>query len=224
MKKNVCICMSGLVRTLNECYTTLIDNVVKANPNYNFDIVAVLSNKENTPIDLSEYNFKKYIISIDGELPDLKYQYEKIIPHQWTFPNNYYQLMGLRDANKLRIDIEKGGGFEYDMIIRVRTDLKFYDAVSLENLDITNKIYIPHGNDYCGGYNDRFALGNRDLMNHYMNRFDFWMNRQDHIPEYSTHAELNLKQFLDEFKINMDRIPFSYCLRRDGFDFNIHTM
>lgn len=224
MKKSVCICMSGLVRTLNECYSTLIDNLINSNPNYNFDIVAVLSNKEDFNIDLSAYNFKKHIISIDGQLPNLDYQYEKIIPDEWTFPNNYYQLMGLRDANKLRLEIEKEGSFKYDMIIRVRTDLKFYDAVSLENIDISNNIYIPYGNDYREGYNDRFALGNRDLMNHYMNRFDFWMNRQDHIEGYSTHAELNLKQYLDELNINIERIPFSYCLRRDGFDFNIHTM
>jgi hypothetical protein len=216
--------MSGLVRTLNECYSTLIDNLINSNPNYNFDIVAVLSNKEDFNIDLSAYNFKKHIISIDGQLPNLDYQYEKIIPDEWTFPNNYYQLMGLRDANKLRLEIEKEGSFKYDMIIRVRTDLKFYDAVSLENIDISNNIYIPYGNDYREGYNDRFALGNRDLMNHYMNRFDFWMNRQDHIEGYSTHAELNLKQYLDELNINIERIPFSYCLRRDGFDFNIHTM
>jgi len=216
--------MSGLVRTLNECYSTLIDNLINSNPNYNFDIVAVLSNKEDFNIDLSAYNFKKHIISIDGQLPNLDYQYEKIIPDEWTFPNNYYQLMGLRDANKLRLEIEQEGAFHYDMVIRVRTDLKFYDAVSLENIDISNNIYIPHGNDYREGYNDRFALGNRDLMNHYMNRFDFWMNRQDHIQGYSTHAELNLKQYLDELNINIERIPFSYCLRRDGFDFNIHTM
>lgn len=216
--------MSGLVRTLNECYGTLIDNLVSSNTNYDFDIVAVLSNKEDLSIDSFRYNFKKYTISIDEQLPNLEYQCEKLNFDEYPASNNYYQLLGLKDANKLRMEVERDGGFNYDMIIRVRTDLKFYDLVSLDNIDIRNKIYIPYGNDWREGYNDRFAIGNRNLMNQYMNRFDFYMNRQDHIIDYSTHAELNLKQYLDELNINIDRIPFSYCLRRDGFDHNIHTM
>jgi hypothetical protein len=215
--------MSGLVRTLNECYSTLVEKLINSNPNYNFDIVAVLSNKEDFNIDLSACNFKKHIISIDGQLPNLDYQYEKLTFDEYPPCNNFYQLLGLRDVNKLRMEIEMDGGFEYDMIIRVRTDFKFYDEVCLKNININNNIYIPYGNDWRG-YNDRFAIGNRHIMNLYMNRFYFYMNRQDHIEEYSTHAELNLKQYLDELNIKIDRIPFSYCLRRDGFDHDIHKM
>ena len=213
--------MSGQIRTLNECYDTLIVNLVETNPEYNFDIIAVLdTKKKDEEFDLTRYNFKKYIKSVDSKLPNLDYQLEKLAFDHYTFPNNYYQLIGLRDVNKLRLEVEKEVGINYDILIRTRADFKFYTPLYLNGINFDNEIFIPYGNDYRGGYNDRFAIGNRDLMNQYMNRFNFWMNKQDHIEGYSTHAELNLKQFLDERKININRIPFSYCLRRNGFDFN----
>ena len=221
---NICICISGLVRTLDECYGTMVSHLINPNPNHNFDLIGILDTKDNNKIDLSKYNFKKYIISTDDELPNLDYQLEKLHIDLSTFPNNYYQLEGMKKVNKLRLEIEKENNIEYDLIIRTRTDFKFYTSVFLDGIDFNNEIFLPYGNDHRGGYNDRFAIGNRNLMDQYMNRFDFWVNKQDHIKDYSTHAEVNLKQFLEEKKININRISFGYCLRRNGYDLNEYNI
>lgn len=209
----IVVCLSGLYRTFDECYPTLIENFVQCNPEYDFDIVAFFSKKEGEDIDLSKYNFKLSEIKADPPLPNLEYQFNKYVYETHVCNNNYYQLWGLKQVNNLRLQtLEK-----YDIVVRVRTDFKFLSPLSLKDI-VWDKIYVPYGHDHRDGINDRFAIGPENMMNDYLNRYDFWMEKQDHIPNYITHAEANLRVYLEYLQIPIGRIPFNYCLRRPNED------
>jgi hypothetical protein len=213
IKMRILTCLSGLYRTFEECYPTLIENFINVNNDHHFDIIGFFSEKKDENLNLSEYNFLKHKIEKDPFLPDLTYQLEKYIYETHVCVNNFYQLYGLKQVNLLRNELSQ----EYDLLVRVRTDFKFLSPLIINDIDL-DKIYIPYGHDHRGGINDRFALGSPKLMDKYFNRYDFWMEKHDEIPNYITHAEANLKLYLESLSIPVERIPFDYCLRRPGYD------
>lgn len=213
----VAICISGLYRTFDECYPTIKEHIIDNNPDFEFDIISSFSTKENFIPNYNPSIFKKIEFIEDSDLPDLTYQRNKYIYEVQVCNNNYYQLLGLKQVNELRKQVEQDKNIKYDFLLRTRPDVKFLSPVSLKDLDY-NKIYLPYGHDHRGGYNDRFAFGNRYLMDNYLNRYYFWMKTHDDIPGYITHAEANLKVYLNTLSIQVDRIPFNYCFRRPDQD------
>ena len=216
-KKKIAVCLSGLTRTFNHCYPTLVKNLIEPNPDFDFDIIGVFSKKENEDIfsNIDLNIFKAVSSEIDPPLPDLSYQESKFM--DLCYKRNFYQLLGLKHVNNLRKKTEVENNIEYDLIVRVRTDFKFLSPIYLDKISY-NCIYIPYEHDHRGGLNDRFALGPKNLMDYYLNRYDFWMERHDEIINYSTHAELNLRIYLDQINIPIHRLPFNYCLRREYSD------
>jgi hypothetical protein len=218
--KKVAICISGIDRSLDFCINTLKKNLIECNSErYEFYTIGYITSDNH----INKLNFDKLILStefVNNEtnetsklpLPNLSYQKEHYIGGQYL--QCYYQLKGLYEVNKLRIKYERENNITFDYLIRYRTDL---NLLSNLNLDIIKKntVYIPYCHDW-NGYNDRFAIGDRNVMNTYFNRYEFWMNNNDHIENYTTHAETNLKIFLNVNNINIDRLDFDYALRRSS--------
>jgi hypothetical protein len=218
----IALCISGLGRTFGECYPTLIQNVINTNPQHEFDVIASFSNKQGISIEYNDsaYKFKTVEYCVDPILEDITYQKNKYTyaptKDHPCIPSCYYQLMGLKRVNQLRKSVEETHHIEYELLARIRPDVKFLTPVDLSNIS-TNKIYIPNSHDYFG-YNDRFAIGTPEVMNIYFNRYDFWMSNNDNIVDYTTHAESNLKVYLSKENIIVDRLNFKYCFRRPGND------
>jgi hypothetical protein len=86
-------------------------------------------------------------------------------------------LRQLADLRALSLDV-KGIGIKYDWLVRTRTDLDMIVLPEpLETLD-PNAVYIPcHDNWF--GLNDRFMMGNPELVHRAMERYDrlpaFWL-------------------------------------------------
>lgn len=214
-KSKIALCFSGQPRTFEECFPYIEDNLIKNNPQYDFDLIGYFNSDKNLDY-LKQYPFKVLVVEPDEPLPNLTYQDNK---YTINYPPRskavYFQLYAIQKVNNLRKQYEQEQGFEYDYIVRIRPDFKYLTEVNLDTL-ISDVIYIPVENDHFG-YNDRFAIGGRDVMEVYMNRFDFWMNQHPEIENYTSHAESNLKIWLLKNNINIDRIPFSYCTCRvDG--------
>jgi hypothetical protein len=219
----IAICISGLYRTFDECYSTIKEHIIDNNPDFEFDVIASFSTKENIIPKHDSSIFKRVQFIEDSELPDLTYQKDRYTYEVQGHVSNYYQLSGLKQVNELRNQVEQDKNIKYDFLLRTRSDIKFLSPVSLKDLDY-NKIYLPYGHDHRGGYNDRFAFGNRYLMDNYLNRYYFWIESHDNIPGYITHAEANLKVYLDVLSIQVDRIPFNYCFRRPDQDAEHFTL
>ena len=125
-------------------------------------------------------------------------------------------MYAMQQSNLLRKKLEQEKGIEYDFVAKVRPDFKFLSEVDLSNI-VKNKIYIPVENDHFG-YNDRFAIGDRNLMDLYLDRVNFYLTPHPEIPNYTTPTESNLKIYLNLNNIKIDRLLFSYCTCRPNED------
>jgi hypothetical protein len=66
---------------------------------------------------------------------------------------------------------------EYDIYVRSRCDIQLSGKINFEDYVINDsEIYIPLGNDYCGGINDQFAFGNYHVMKTYFSIFTEFQN------------------------------------------------
>jgi hypothetical protein len=229
----IALCISGLSRTFDECFPFINENIILANPDIQFDMFGYINSKDistasdgtifkKKDINFENYTFTNLQIESDPSLPDLSYQKSvHTLTLKPTLESNiYYQLYGGKKSNQLRLDYENQMGFKYDFIAKIRTDMNFLSPVNLSNLE-KDCIYIPNGNDHYG-LNDRFAIGDDKNMNTYFNRYNFFMNRHDDILNYTTHAESNLKMYLNYESVKVKRLDFSYSLRRPGFDVGVY--
>jgi hypothetical protein len=209
MISKIAICITGIDRSLDFCINSLKENLINCNE-YEFHLIGLVTTKNNE-IDDSYFNFLK--INQDSQLPNLSYQQEKYKAKRNQHIQCYYQLKDLYEVNKIRIEYEIINDINFDYIIRYRTDFNLLSKIDLSKIT-KDVIYMPHLHDHTG-YNDRFAIGDRYLMNIYFNRYLFWLNKNEHIKNYNTHAEKNLKIYLNEYNINVDRLDFNYALRRN---------
>lgn len=218
----IALCFSGQPRTFKECFSYVKENLIESNPQHEFDLIASF-NSDSELSWASEYDFKALEVidfNKDINLPNLTYQDNKYtINYPPRAKVTFYQLFGIKQVNELRKSYELKNNIQYDYIVRMRPDFKFLTEVDLSNLT-SDKIYIPVEHDHFG-YNDRFAIGSRNLMDVYMSRLDFWMEQHPEIINYTTHVETNLKIWLILNNIGIERIPFSYCMSRENEDVDL---
>lgn len=64
---------------------------------------------------------------------------------------------------------------QYDLIVKLRPDLEFYDYVDFSRLDVDDKLHTPLINSW-GGANDQLAFGTPEVMFHYYDMFPYLAN------------------------------------------------
>lgn len=222
--KTIGICVTGLVRTWDSCYKNLLKNLIETNPEYKFYLIGYIGDIENEKEFSDLYKFDILRVSTHQGLPDLEYQKNNYTHNLGSnqYINAFHQLKGLKEVGILLDEFEEKNNIVLDYIIRTRTDLDILLPIKLPSLK-ENTIYIPNGHDWYG-YNDRFAYGNRNNLKIYLNRYDFWMNKNQKIPNYSTHIESNLKIYLDSHNISIERLnDLNYSFRRNvnGNEINV---
>jgi hypothetical protein len=153
----------------------------------------------------------KMKIEEDAKLPDITNQINKFKSANYDLNqelgaiSSYYQLLQIKESYSLMLEYEKEQDIIFDYVMRARPDICYETDFdwNLKNDSIT----ILTGSDW-NGYNDKFAIGPRELMSKYMNRFDFWISEKDE--NTSTHNETNLKLWLDLNNINVMRSSIRY--------------
>lgn len=91
-------------------------------------------------------------------------------------------------ANEIFKKYCKDNNCEYDVVIRLRPDLKFKSPITKEHLSVindNNSIYIPSFGNYSG-INDQFAIGTPEAMDKYSKtfiNFDRLTNQTEFLPE-----------------------------------------
>jgi hypothetical protein len=222
--KSIGICVTGLLRTWDSCHKNLIKNLIDTNKDYHFYLIGYIGGIENKEELQDKYDFDTVVVGNDIDIPNLEYQKKKYDknPNSNFYINAHYQLYDLKKVSNLIDDFEKENSISLDYIIRTRSDLDILKPLKLP-IPNDNTIYIPHGHDWFG-YNDRFAYGNKKDMIIYLSRYDFWMKENNHIPNYSTHIESNLKIYLDSENIKVERLnDLNYSFKRsiNGNEINV---
>ena len=210
--KTVAICISGQFRSFDKCLPSIFTNLILTNSKYKLKFFASFAKEENKPINIPTEFFKiSSVIKIeeDSILPDLTYQKSKYKYQEYQLDTEneprqfYYQLKQYKSVFNMVKEYEKCNNMTFDYVMRLRPDLEFKNIFDWTLFD--NSIIIPSFDNFRG-YNDKFAIGPRNLMEIYMNRLDYWMSENDDI-NFTTHPEVSLKHYLNNHNILVNELP-----------------
>jgi hypothetical protein len=144
-------------------------------------------------------------------------------------PGTYYDKVEHRyDANKnpitctdatLQIWHNLFVGFclvpkDYDVYVKSRCDIELSGKVDFSKYDIkANNVYIPYGNDHCGGINDQFAFGNYEVMKKY---YSIYLEHQNLFQAGLTfHTEYYVTENLKKQGVNIVRLDITDSIVRE---------
>ena len=210
--KTVAVCISGQFRSFDKCLPSIFSNLILTNLKYELKFFTSFAKEENKPINIPTEFFKiSSVIKIeeDSVLPDLTYQKSKYKYQDFQLDSEndpkliYYQLKQFQSVFNMVKEYEKDNNMTFDYVMRLRPDLEFK---SIFNWNLFEGSIITPSEDHFRGYNDRFAVGPRNLMEMYMNRLGYWMSENDDI-NFTTQNEVNLKHHLDNHNILVNKIP-----------------
>lgn len=106
-------------------------------------------------------------------------------------------------------------GSKYDRIIFSRMDVIYQESLkeSVEALDLS-RVWIPHFHHWIGGYNDRFAISDREGMRKYLSLYDYAGNyaEEGHI----FHAESTLRHHLLRLGVDVGIFKVRFSRIRNG--------
>ena len=210
--KTVAVCISGQFRSFDKCLPSIFSNLILTNSNYQLKFFTSFAKEENKPINIPTEFFKiSSVIKIeeDSVLPDLTYQKSKYKYQEFQLDSEndpkliYYQLKQIQSVFNIVEEYEKNNNMTFDYVMRLRPDLEIKSIFNWKSL---GEFIITPSEDHFRGYNDRFAIGPRNLMEIYMNRLDYWFSENDDI-NFTTQNEVNLKHYLDNHNILVNKIP-----------------
>jgi len=101
----------------------------------------------------------------------------------------------------------------YDVYVKSRCDIILSQKINFELFDVSgNDIYIPIEGDFCGGVNDRFAIGNYEIMKKY---FSIYIEHQNLFQSGLTfHTEYYLTENLKRKGVNIIRFSIKDTIIR----------
>jgi len=175
--KNIGLCFSGSLRSLENTLNNINENLIKINKNkYKLVIFLYIPNdKHKHKIEL----FNKLDIEIIYEIKnDIELNLQNV---DWSnfitkFKNNkcgfqgyLQQLYGIEQNFKLLKEYEEKNNIKFDIICRARSDVLFMNNIDIDKF-VLDKIILPEFHSFAG-INDRFAIGNRENMKVYMEMY-----------------------------------------------------
>lgn len=121
-----------------------------------------------------------------------------------TLDNHVRALWSLKKVTELWSE----SGIEYDAILYLRPDVRYYIPFQMEWLENLNTFTLKcpdfHLTDGC---NDRFAVGKPNVMKLFGNRFD---DAYEYSLKKKLHSEEYLAEILRRNKILVEAIPFRF--------------
>jgi uridine kinase len=209
----IAILISGYNRTFDSNIDNLFSNIIQE---HTTDIFLHITDKQdedkylNNPININVIKQKlKPKISIINS--NLKFSSN---PKINNLLNQHYKFFQL---NLLKNQISKIENIKYDLVIKYRPDLYFYDAINFNNLK-NDTIYIPsdskidkkklksiNDNYLC----DTFAYGTDSVMNIY---FEIFNHCSELSSTYGDVPETIQYHYLKKFNINYVLIDLNYMI------------
>ena len=201
------VLISGYLRTFEKTYGSFLANILnplqadvfvhtwetlgspasKQNSDAGMDQVATMTKidaitKIINPVAMNiethqMYNIKSQIIE---KIAILNEQDRGGLPHR-NLVSYGSMLYSWNQVRRMVEKYERNNGFEYDMMIRLRTDCNFTKKINILNYNKDN-LYVPQiGKYFDDGMNDQFAVGNGKNIKTYMNMYEhllFYVNNR----------------------------------------------
>lgn len=167
-KKKIAMCISGYLRTFEECYPSIKKNIIDGNDIdifiHTYDKIGNSSGWRH-PIDLSQDINMEFLESIPNlkvlavqKWDNIRYQFEKFRQYQPNITNInvigtiFYKIYM---CNQLRKQYELENNIKYDIIIRMRGDQIFEKKINLDFPE--HKILI-----------NSYPWGDEDFIHHFV--------------------------------------------------------
>lgn len=170
-KLKIALCLSGGLRNFKDTQYSFEFFLLN---HHDVDVFFYgLENKEgkekNKEDLLKLYNPKKFVINDEKEYEKLSASFNTTKP--------FFAFYNIKKCNELKIEYEKNYNFEYDLVIRARTDYFWFRSLTEQELSLAkDNILIPQDWAFKGVKNfarsDVFAVGNSTLMNVYSSIYD----------------------------------------------------
>jgi len=223
--KNVAICVSGSLRSLEHCKESIVNNVINPNKDkYNLIFFFYIPYDINyKKVDLmKEYN---PIISINNDIKLKEVNViwggrqkgdEKLAKDNISsvgIQGYLQQLYGIEKSFRMIFDYEYNSNINFDLIMRLRSDVKYETPIIIDNYDLSEKLIIPHFHCFYG-INDRFALGNKKNMAIYMTMYSNIYKICKYYEDKNNDI-MHLRQAEVYCKINLDIHNIKYELTKD---------
>ena len=177
--KNLAICLSGSLRSINQCYNNFVEKILEPNLNdYNIYLFYCIPNDSNVDkVKIITYKNSTIKIIDDIELPNINVIWNGN-PSSCIKDKNstggikgfLYQLHNLQESYFMLLEFEKKNNIKFDIIMRSRHDVYFKEKLFLKEYYVEDKIFVPLFHSYRG-INDRFAFGSANVMSVYMNSY-----------------------------------------------------
>lgn len=187
---NIALCYSGQLRNFKACFETHKRYIIDSNPKDRFFIFAhfwhdnnlqgikyrgqIQDDKEKDFWNINNV-FDFVAIGPDSFLCQTPINFESSLVPDPRFPhpmqNTLSMFFSIYKANQLQKEFSRERGFNFDISIRMRTDLFFTRNLELDKFD-KNKVHIH--DQVCHmpyGVNDIFAFGASEEMNEYSSVF-----------------------------------------------------
>ena len=185
---NIALCISGFARKMDQSYPYLKKYILdELDPDvFYFGYHDEKDTKENIletykPVShvIREYNneMEKEILSaykcshpraiFSGELLRHQTKHSSAIP----LLSQFYNVM---KCNELKQEKEQQENFEYDAVIRVRSDYFFFRPINNDLEFAKNYVCSTDHWDWLNGYTDSFAFGNSEDMDTYSSFFNYF--------------------------------------------------
>jgi hypothetical protein len=196
------ICLSGHLRQPLSGFQNLCDNIICANPDFNFDIFIHTwdkndwNNEQITAEQLAVFEPKTAVVEQSKSWDTsklLRAQTKLITPH-----SDGSHVLSMFYKIKKCHEIMTDYGKEYDVVIRARSDLEWEEKLPIANyLNCENKVFVPNGgtiiptketslvkdievihsdfkviNKFFCCANDQFAISSAENMRIYAGTFD----------------------------------------------------
>ena len=221
--KKIALCISGYLRTFEECYPSILKNIIQDN---DVDIFIHTYDKNGNssgwryPIDLSENINMNFLESLPNlkilaiqKWDNIKYQFDRfrdMVPNVTNINVIATIFYKIYMCNELKKQYELENNFKYDLVIRTRGDQVFEKKINLDFSE--DKILInayPWGDeDYVHHFieednkeseitciNDRFAAGSSE-------KIDVLCDLYNHFEELITNSEnVQLEYLLNKYLI-----------------------
>jgi hypothetical protein len=214
MRKNtkIAILFSGRLNDNLLQYNNILQTLVQ---DYDVDFFISHSKTENKELVnnfIKLYNPKK-IMENDEKF---SFDYTKYVKHPLTNSfNTFCMFKNRNNVCKLFMEYANETNTHYDIVISNRCDLLFHEKlnyIDLKKIIDNNIICIPEGNDWEGGINDQFAIGNYNTMTEYLQAYQsLYCILEDGI---ILHPETLLRFYLINKNIQIHRFPLKYDIQR----------
>lgn len=213
----IAVCMSGHVRSWDYCFKSVRKFIFLNNhPNFDLFFSTWSDPGDNGKIKLVGPN-SPFVTPVNAQTinerygPWLKRYYiedpEDCCPSVNQYPagivrniaSMYYKI---QDSWRLMEEYEKENGFQYDIVLRIRPDLRMMSFVAqhMTAPALKNIFCIPTAERY-GGYNDQFYMASRPIANVVMNLYTNYRNYYEQGAPIGNWAEALLKYQLEKYKI-----------------------